>query len=240
MRSEGTDEVQTANEPSEMTEAPQAESDLQGLSLSDTVSSILEESRESLSMYATEMVIDFETHASLLVESYRSELSLIVQETIQRRRRRRSSGGYSANGNPLFRGAEGGVLFEANHTPLVLSELSRAATQFSNEVERKQREQKRRVKRRAILLAPLIFVEPQHNYRLSSSSKALREKSVTTIVDATTSARQHRLQDHDRDEPEQHPLRRRKRSHRGFETFSQVDSSSTGLAVTAAGERYLE
>jgi hypothetical protein len=225
LRSAGADELPLEG-PAELASA---ESVLQGLSLSDTVSEILEDSRESLSLLSSETVLDFETKASLIVESYRSDLSLIVQETLQRRRRRRREGESDVNASPFFYWrALGSSLHEAQYNQVVLSELSRTATDFSNEVERRQREQRRRVKRRAILLAPLIFVERQRDYELlssSSSSYASSSSPAVTVVSGASVVPPHSRQSPREEDLRQPPAlhKRRKRSHRGFETFSQTD-----------------
>jgi hypothetical protein len=199
--------------------AESTDSILQGLTFSDTVSEILKDARESLSLFASEIIVDFETQASLIVESYRADLSMIVQETLQRRRRRRRKRpDSSTDTNQSFWRALGGFLHEGQYSQVVLSELSKTATYFSNEVERRQREQRRRVKRKAILLAPLIFVAREHDYHPSSDYPSASQ--TMTVVGAASVP-------HSRQPDRQGlrlPHRRRKRSHRGFETFSQTDS----------------
>lgn len=193
---------------------------LHGLAVSDAVAAILDDSTESLTLFSSDVIVDFETEASLIVESYRSDLAGIVQRTLRQRRRRRRA----ANGNPAAPvrfAIPDGASHEARFSPAVLSELSRAAGDIAAEVERRQRDQKRRVRRRAILLAPLIFVDRPNRYKLpflSTAALTARFEAPTRFFLEPSSLPAVRQSDPNK------PPRRRKRSHRGFETFSQVES----------------
>lgn len=168
------------------------------------------------------MIVDFETQASLVVESYRSDLACIVEQTLRQRRRRRRRAADGNQPSDRFQ-ISSSTSHEVRFSPVVVSELSRAAGDVTTEVERRQREQqKRRVKKRAILLAPLIFVDRPNRSKvpiLSSSAFTARFETPALFFLEPPSS-----QSLQKSMPQQAP-RRRKRSHRGFETFSQVDST---------------
>jgi hypothetical protein len=209
-----------------------ASSLLHGLAFSDAVVAILEDSTASWTLISSNLIVDFETQAALIVESYQSDLSCIVQQTLrQRRRRRRREADVNQASSDRFQISRS-ASHEVRFSPAVVSELSRAAGDVTDEVERRQRDQqRRRVRRKAILLAPLIFVDRPNRSKvnfLSSAAFAARfetpalfflEPPSSLAVQQSTSP--------------QSP-RRRKRSHRGFETFSQVDGANRGRSAFAA------
>jgi hypothetical protein len=214
------------------------ESLLDGLAYSDAVVSILEDPTDSLTLLSSNAIVDFETQATLAVESYRSELGSIAQQTLQQRRVRRQRAAAANNGNQQARFQ---ISREASHevrfSPAVVSELSRAAGDVTAEVERRQEQnhQRRRVRKKAILLAPLIFVDRPNRYTLPSLSSAAFISRFETpaarffLEQPPSNAQRHSM-------PQQ-PPRRRKRSHRGFETFSQLDSADRDPARSSASKK---
>jgi hypothetical protein len=208
-----------------------ASSLLHGLAFSDAVIAILEDSTASWTLISSNVIVDFETQAALIVESYRSDLAGIVHRTLRQRRRRRRQ---AADGNQdpdRFR-ISNSASHEVRFSPAVVSELSRAAGDVTDEVERRQLDQqKRRVRRKAILLAPLIFVDRPNrskvNFLSSAAFTARFETPALFFLEQPSSLAVQQST------PQQAP-RRRKRSHRGFETFSQVDGADRDRSKFAA------
>jgi hypothetical protein len=222
MQLEGCDNQET-NQPMST-----ASSLLHGLAFSDAVVAILEDSTASWTLISSNVIVDFETQAALIVESYRSDLAGIVHRALrQRRRRRRQAAGGNQASSDRFQ-ISNSASHEVRFSPAVVSELSRAAGDVTDEVERRQRDQqRRRVRRKAILLAPLIFVDRPNRSKahfLSSAAFTARFETPALFF----------LEQPSCQPAKQQPFRRRKRSHRGFETFSQVDGADRGRSKFAA------